>query len=135
MSRNAPKHLKQKPGKQRPVRKAEHRISFKRVLAFLGYSLLLTIILAPLIVFKGPFQSLKEFAVGTIFTSRHPQLVEAFLSDDEIQNIINSNNDQGVGTGVEVSTSNVTTESDAGITIEDIQGKNFKGKVMILCHS
>ena len=98
----------------------------------MGYNLALAIILSPFIVFRGPFNALKEFAVGTIYTSRHPQLVETFLSQSEIYEIMNLNTDQGISTEEIVNRSNVTTDPTAGITVEDIQGKNFKGKVMLI---
>jgi len=112
--------------------KQKRKLTVKRVLAFLGYHILLTILMAPFLVFWGPFQSLKEFAVGTIYTSRHPQLVRAFLSQEEIYRIMDLSSDQGVGAGEAVDRSNSTTDAAAGITVEDIRGKNFRGKVMLI---
>jgi exopolysaccharide biosynthesis protein len=132
--RYTPKHIEQKSRRSAPRTKpGKKQNSFpKKALAFLGYNFVLIVILAPFIVFKGPFQALKTFAVDTIYTSRHPQVVTAFLSDAEIASIMNLTNNEDVVTGIQVDRSNVTTDTAAGITVEDIQGKNFKGKVMLI---
>ncbi|HWQ42857.1 MAG TPA: phosphodiester glycosidase family protein [Desulfosporosinus sp.] len=88
--------------------------------------------LAPFIVFYGPFQSLQTVAVGTIATSRHPQVVQAFLSQAEIDRIMNLNSSQGISDGKAITSKKVITDASSGITIEDIQGPSFKGKVMLI---
>jgi len=132
--RYEPKHIKVEPKHKRiePKRGKKRGSAPKKILAFLGYNFVLIVILAPFIVFKGPFQSLKDFAVDTIYTSRHPQVVKAFVSQTEIDQIMNLTNSQEVVTGVQVDRTNVTTDTATGITVEDIQGKNFKGKVMLI---
>ena len=132
--RYTPKHVEQKPKRkaQRPIHEKKQHSFPKKALAFLGYNFVLVVILAPFIVFKGPFQALKVFAVDTIYTSRHPQVVTAFLSDTEISKIMNLTNTQDVITGTQVDRSNVSTDTATGITVEDIKGKNFKGKVMLI---
>lgn len=100
-------------------------------MAFLGYNLIMVVILAPFIVFWGPFQSLKVMAVGSVYTSRHPQVVKAFLSQAEIDRIMNLNNSQGISSSNTIARTKVT-DASSGITIEDIQGPSFKGKVMLI---
>jgi len=107
------------------------RIKIKRLTIFLVYNLILTCILAPFIVFWGPFQDLKALAVGTIATSRHPQVVEAFLSPNEIKEIMNWSENQGISPGSQIYTGNRFTDAE-GITIEEIEGKGFKGIVMLI---
>lgn len=102
------------------------------ILAFIGYNLIFAVILAPFIVFYGPFQSLQTVAVGTIATSRHPQVVQAFLSQAEIDRIMNLNSSQGISDGKAITSKKVITDASSGITIEDIQGPSFKGKVMLI---
>lgn len=107
-------------------------IRFKMILAFIGYNLILAAVLAPFILFWGPFQSLKIVAVGSVETSRHPQFVRAFLSQAEIDRIMNLNDVQGVGVGQDIGRTQVYSDASSGITIEDIMGRNFKGKVMLI---
>jgi len=105
--------------------------TFKTVIIFLGFNLIFVTILAPFIVFWGPFQSLKNVIVGSVYTSRHPQFVTAFLSQSEIDRIMSLNNSQGIsGAGAIGRIKTITNSS--GITIEDIQGPSFKGKVMLI---
>ncbi|HZK54001.1 MAG TPA: phosphodiester glycosidase family protein [Desulfosporosinus sp.] len=108
------------------------KIRIKMVLAFIGYNLIFASILAPFVVFWGPFESLKTMAVATVATSRHPQVVQFFLSQAEIDRIMNLNDEQGVNIGQIISSTKVVSDSGTGITIEDIKGASFKGKVMLI---
>ena len=107
-------------------------IKVKKILAFLIYNLIFASILAPFVLFWGPFEALKIMAVGAVATSRHPQVVQAFLSDAEIDRIRNLNADQGIGGGQVISSTKVISDASTGITIEDIKGPSFKGKVMLI---
>ncbi|MDR3543689.1 MAG: phosphodiester glycosidase family protein [Desulfosporosinus sp.] len=112
--------------------KIKRSIRVKAIIAFLGYNLILAIILAPFVLFWGPFQALKVVAVGSVYTSRHPQVVKAFLSQAEIDRIMNLNNSQGISTSQTIGRTKVMADAGSGITIEDIQGPSFKGKVMLI---
>lgn len=70
--------------------------------------------------------------MGSIATSRHPQVARLFLSQADIDKIMNANSTAGIGTGTSVAVQNVNTDPGSGITIENIQGPNFKGKVMLI---
>ena len=102
------------------------------ILAFIGYNLIFTLIIAPFVVFRGPFESLKTMTVGAVATSRHPQVVQFFLSQAEIDRIMNLNAEQGVSLGQAIGRSKVISDTSSGITIEDIKGTSFKGKVMLI---
>jgi len=112
--------------------KKKSTIRIKMVLAFIGYNLIFASILAPFVLFWGPFESLKAVAVGTVATSRHPQVVQFFLSQAEIDRIMNLNAEQGVNVGQIISSNKVISDTGTGITIEDIKGTSFKGKVMLI---
>lgn len=112
--------------------KKKRKIKIKMMIAFLSFNILFTIILAPFILFWGPFESLKVMAVGSVYTSRHPQVVEAFLPDEKIGEIMHFYDNQGVGNGQNISRKEVDIDPSEGITIEDINGKAFKGKVMLI---
>lgn len=108
------------------------RFSWKKLLAFIVFNLVFAGILAPVILFWGPFQALKVMAVGAVATSRHPQFVRAFLSQAQIDEIVHQYDALGVDTQGNVSKGTVVSDPTEGITIEDIQGRNFKGKVMLV---
>jgi exopolysaccharide biosynthesis protein len=112
--------------------KTKRTIRIKMILAFLGYNLIFASLLAPFVLFWGPFQSLKNVAVGSVYTSRHPQFVKAFLSQAEIDRIMNINASQGISGSQAIARTNIIAEASSGITIEDIQGPSFKGKVMLV---
>ena len=99
---------------------------------FLLFNLILFIISSPLVIFFGPFQSLKVFTVSTILTSRHPQVVEFFLSQEKIDKIVRSNNQTVIVEPVIQSKDSIIIDDQNGIRIENIQGKYFKGKVMLI---
>ena len=112
--------------------KTKRTIRVKMVLAFIGYNLIFASILAPFVVLWGPFESLKVMAVGAIAQSRHPQVVQAFLSEAEIERIRNLYADQEISVGQVIGRTKVISDTSTGITIEDIKGTSFKGKVMLI---
>lgn len=112
--------------------KIKRTFRLKMVFLFLIYNLIFAALLAPFILFWGPFQALKSVAVGSVYTSRHPQVVEAFLSQAEIDRIMNLNSSQDSGSSQNITSSNVISDSSSGITIEDVKGPSFKGKVMLV---
>ena len=107
------------------------RIRFKMIFFFILYNIVLAAVLLPLVLFWGPFESLKIVAVGSVETSRHPQVVRFFLSEDEIVSIMNRNQTD-VGVGDFIGRDNKFIDVTTGITIEDIKGRSFKGKVMTI---
>lgn len=107
----------------------KRKVRLKMIIIFIAFNLVFTVVLSPFIIFYGPFETLKSVAVGSVLTSRHPQVVKAFLSDEKINEIINKNN--SVGSGSNVTVQSVDADVD-GITIEDIEGNGFKGKVMLI---
>lgn len=112
--------------------KKRGKIRIKKIFMYLVFNIVFAAILVPFVLFWGPFESLKIVAVGAVATSRHPQVVEAFLSQEEISRIMNSTNSQGSSDGPSVGRTEVITDKTSGITIEDIQGRSFKGKVMLI---
>ena len=113
------------------MKRTKSTIRLKKILAFIIYNLVLAAVLAPFVLFWGPFQSLKTVAVGSVYTSRHPQVVKAFLSQTEIDRIM-SEASQGTSDGKAIARTNVIKDASSGITVEDIQGQSFKGKVMLI---
>jgi len=107
-------------------------IKVKMILAFIGFNLIFASILVPFVLFWGPFEAIKIMAVGAVASSRHPQVVQAFLSDAEIERIRNLNFDEGTGGRLAIDRTNVISDPSKGIKIEDIKASSFKGKVMLI---
>lgn len=106
------------------------RFKYKRLLGFIMFNVILAIFLAPFIIFWGPFEAIQTLAVGSVLTSRHPQVVTAFLSEEKINEIVKKYNDTDPASNTPVLRTEL--EASAGITIEDIKGPSFKGKVMLI---
>lgn len=102
------------------------------VVAFLVFNVVFAVCLVPFVLFWGPFEALKVMAVGAVETSRHPQVVRFFLSEEKISEIMHTYDDLGAQVGGDLDRETQVEDVISGITIEDIQGKNFKGKVMII---
>lgn len=108
------------------------RIRWKMILGFVVFNIVFAAILSPFILFYGPFQALKVMAVGAVETSRHPQVVRLFLSGEKISEIMHTYDDHGAMVGLNLDQKTIVRDSSSGIIIEDIQGRNFKGKVMLI---
>lgn len=111
------------------MRRKRKKMRYGVMILFILYNLVLAAVLAPFILFYGPFEALKTIAVGSVLTSRHPQYVRAFLSDEKIEQIVNKYTRDNSGS--EFTVEHVTTDID-GITIEEVKGKGFVGKVMLV---
>ena len=112
------------------IKKKINKFKFKKVVVFIMLNIIFTIILAPFIIFWGPFEAMKSLAVGSVLTSRHPQVVKAFLSDDQIDEIVNKYNNTDTTSNNPIQ--RTVSDASSGITIEDIKGQGFKGKVMLI---
>ncbi|MFA6807537.1 MAG: phosphodiester glycosidase family protein [Eubacteriales bacterium] len=106
----------------------------KKIICFLFSFILINFvvssILCVLVIYSGGFSYLRTFIVGTIATSRHPQIIEYFLSSQEIKEILNSSERFVQIEPVIRRKQNIYNDTYNNITIENIEGKTFKGNVM-----
>lgn len=112
--------------------KKKRRVRWKMVITFLVFNIIFAGCLVPFMLFWGPFEALKVMAVGAVETSRHPQVVRFFLSEEKISQIMHTYDDQGAQVGGNIDRQTNVEDTSSGIVIEDIQGQNFKGKVMLI---
>lgn len=102
-------------------------------LYILIFNLILFLVLAPFLIFYGPFNSLKLFTLRTILTSRHPQVAEFFLSKEQINRITQGNSEFRITVEpIIFSKQKVIEDKDNDIRIEEISSRNFKGKIMLV---
>ena len=102
-------------------------------LYFISFNLILFLLIAPFVIFYGPFESLKLFTIGTILTSRHPQVAEFLLSQEEIAKLIQSYNESIITVEpVILGKEHIIIDRENGLKIENISGKYFRGKVMLI---
>lgn len=110
----------------------KRKIRWKMIVSFILFNIIFAGCLVPIVLFWGPFQALKVMAVGAVETSRHPQVVRFFLSEEKISQIMHTYDDQGAQVGLNIDRQTNVADTSSGIVIEDIQGQNFKGKVMLI---
>ncbi|EHQ90423.1 phosphodiester glycosidase family protein [Desulfosporosinus youngiae] len=107
----------------------------KLLILFIIFQILFPMLMAPFIIFYGPFDTLRSLAVGTVYTSRHPQYLRFFLAQEEIEKIIGQSN-QSLGGDIENTNRSNAVNLASGIVVEDINGQNalgkFHGKVMLI---
>lgn len=111
----------------------KRKIRWRRIGGFILFNIIFASTLIPFFLFWGPFEALKVMAVGAVETSRHPQVVRFFLSEEKIREIMHTYDSQGAQVGLEIDRkASDIPDVSSGIIIEDIQGHSFKGKVMLI---
>ncbi|MEK6264472.1 MAG: phosphodiester glycosidase family protein [Clostridium sp.] len=106
------------------------------ILLFIIFELVFTAITGPFIVYYGPFKNVKTTVVGAAMTTLTLQwVVKSFLSDDSIKQIMK---EQSVETIVQYSINDkdsgikVENENDTNIERYEIEGKRYKGYVLVI---
>jgi len=100
---------------------------------FVLINIVVLILLGPFVIFYGPFESLRLFTVGAIVTSRHPQIAEIFLSEEQIDAFSQSYRQKAMTVEpVIMNKQSIIIDATQGIRIEEINGKYFHGKVMLV---
>jgi exopolysaccharide biosynthesis protein len=107
--------------------------SIKSVLGFIIYEFIIMVIIAPLIVFYGPFQNVKRTIVGTAMaTFTHQYIATTFLSSNQINKILASS-EKGQTTTNEaenLSDIKINHQNDSGIERYDIHTQKFDGYIL-----
>lgn len=118
------------------------------VLRFFGVLLLIIVYLLAFLlctvtaVFRGPSDTMKNLLVSSLMeTSAMKFIPRAYFTEDEIAEITSGNTEKydeyiaslsDVEIKIPPKTEDVTAESGNGITVEDIFGETYCGKVMII---
>lgn len=109
------------------------KVKFSYLFILILFNILIFIIISPFVIFYGNFHNLKLFVVCSILNSRHPQIVELFLSQKEIDSILNSYTQKRIDIEPVIRKKGQVFEDKKNqITIEKIEGKYFKGFVMLI---
>ncbi|MDP4091794.1 MAG: phosphodiester glycosidase family protein [Bacillota bacterium] len=107
---------------------------WKKLVIFLAFELIFSTVTMPLIVFYGPFQTVKKTLVGMSWnTLNHQWIAKLFLSDKAIKNILgNSFVVDPVEHGEEIQQLNFAENHSDKIEVFNIDGGNFEGKLMVV---
>lgn len=110
---------------------------FKYSILFILFEIVFTITTLIFIVFYGPFINVKKTVVGALMTSgRHQYVAKWFLSDTDINKLTNTDlAHQKLGESTEkinVDEINVEHKDDTNIERYDLDGKKFKGYMLVI---
>ncbi len=118
---------------KKSAKKKKKKGRFRSLLGFLIFEFIFMTITTPLLIFYGPFDTVKRTATGMVWNSRTKQVIaKTFLSDKAIAKIL--------GDGYAIS--NVNTEDikmldfsvkhNNNLEYFDVESRNFKGKMIIV---
>jgi exopolysaccharide biosynthesis protein len=115
------------------------KINTKKILAFLVFETVFIGVTSPLLVFYGPYNTLRKVIVGTAMSSySHQYIATIFLSENRIENILRGNASVETVAKPLVSTvqnlQEVTIDKTQDDTIEmyDIKGKRAYGYLLVV---
>ena len=94
----------------------QNKSKAKIFIYFLVYEILFILVTSPFYIYKGPFNNLKKIVVSTIMGTRHQYFVTSFLSQKEIDNIINRNNFTNDTTNKNLDNVKIVKDTSAKIT-------------------
>lgn len=107
------------------------KLSFITIIFFILFEFIFSAATAPLIVFYGPFNNLKKTVVGTAMaTFTHRYIARAFLSDAEINKILNNNSSASGNEKQDLNKVQAQHINDSKIVLHKIQTQKFDGYVM-----
>ncbi|MBV7272989.1 phosphodiester glycosidase family protein [Clostridiaceae bacterium UIB06] len=113
--------------------KKRKKFSVKLFIIFIIYEFIIAAIVAPLLVFYGPFENVKRTVVGTAMaTFTHQYIATTFLSNDEINKLIKSDQSGGASENESENLSKIEVShtSDKDIERYDIPNKKFDGYIL-----
>lgn len=81
-------------------------------------------ITSPLILFYGPYSTIKQLVVSTVMATRHQYLITAFLSNDDIDDILGKKQETVTTSSTPENADKTPTTSSAPATEIEIKHKN-----------
>lgn len=112
-------------------RKIKKKFTILTVIFFILFELVFSAVTAPLIAFYGPFDNVKKTIVGTAMaTFTHRYIAKIFLTDAEINKILNSNGSTSDNEKQDLNEVQAKHINDSKIVVHKIQTKKFDGYVM-----
>lgn len=120
-------------GKESRTKRRSKR-KWKTLAAFLVFEVVFTAVTAPLVLLYGPFENAKRTYVGAAMTSlSHQWMATAFLSDKKINEILNSNIDDGLSEYRSTSANvNLPTKHDNSIELYSFENFKYSGYYIVI---
>lgn len=115
------------------VKRRKKKSPWKRLFFLTSFTLLFTIVTGPFILLYGPFDNAKKIYVGSAMsTMSHQYLATAFLSEDKINEILNSTSSSDETTESNASVVSINNKADDTIQRFDFEGKRFQGYMLVI---
>lgn len=106
---------------------------WKRLLIFLTFEFVFTCLTMPLMVFYGPFETVKKTVVGTFWSTwRHQYLAQIFLKDDAIYRILGYDGNPDITNGEKIKELNFDINRTGNIEVANIDGGKFNAKLIVI---
>lgn len=117
---------------RKKCKKKKRALNWKVVAAFIAFEIVFTVATAPFVIFYGPFQNVKKTVVGAAMTTlNHQYIAKMFLSDKEINEILNENKIETIQQSGDIL--KFINKHDKTVEVEEItEGKKFKGYMLIV---
>ncbi|MCX7951470.1 MAG: phosphodiester glycosidase family protein [Clostridiales bacterium] len=104
----------------------------KRTIGFVAFQIIFCPLLAIYLVFYGPFTNIKEtFVTSAMTTLRHQYLAKLFLSDEEINDILEKNR-AGIVTEEQNEGEVIISRKDNNIELISFETSKFRGNLLIV---
>lgn len=115
-------------------KKRRSKKKWKTIAMFLAFELVFTAVTAPFILLYGPFENAKRTYVGAAMTSlSHQWMATTFLSDQKINEILNSNIEDSSGNYKNAKTSvNLPTKHDNSIELYSFDNFKYSGYYIVV---
>jgi exopolysaccharide biosynthesis protein len=116
------------------INETKKRINKKILIAFIVFEFVFSALVAPIIVYYGPFETLKKNVVGTFMsTMNHQYLAKLFVTNKRIDKIL-GNNLVPVETEITQDLTGIKISHDSTIECNKISSSKFDG-YMIVVHN
>ncbi|MDZ5252944.1 phosphodiester glycosidase family protein [Clostridium sp. LIBA-8841] len=115
-------------------KKRRSKKKWKTLAMFIAFELIFTAITAPFILLYGPFQNAKRTYVGAAMTSfSHQWMATTFLSNEKINEILNSNVEETSASYKNAKTSvNLPTKHDNSIELYSFDNFKYSGYYIVV---
>lgn len=138
-NRTTPKNRNIRNGQRSRTRRKKRKINYKSLCKYITFTLVFSVITAPLTLLYGPFENAKKMFVGTAMDSmNYKWLATTFLSQEKIDEILTSNDSIDYVTNVMTTKDDsfieISPKKDNSIELKQISDENdkFKGYALII---
>lgn len=110
-----------------------NRTTFKKIVIFMVFEILFTLVTLPYMIFYGPFTNVRNTLVTTAMTTfKHQYLATLFLPKDVIDKIMKKNSSSIKSGASNKNLINFKNNHDNAIELYNVSGAHFRGKLLLI---